>query len=68
MIHGIEGFTAIIIVSGKSQEIREATTRVLRRGITVYKGRGGLTDVEQDILFCVVTRLEVGNVKNLAKK
>jgi uncharacterized membrane-anchored protein YitT (DUF2179 family) len=68
LIHGIEGFTAIIIVSDKSQEIREATTRVLRRGITVYKGRGGLTDVEQDILFCVVTRLEIGNVKSLAKE
>jgi uncharacterized membrane-anchored protein YitT (DUF2179 family) len=67
LIHGIEEFTAIIIVSDKSHEIREATTRVLGRGVTVYKGRGGLTDVEQDILFCVVTRLQIGNVKRLAK-
>ena len=34
----------------------------------MYKGRGGLTDVEQDILFCVVTRLQIGNVKRLAKE
>jgi uncharacterized membrane-anchored protein YitT (DUF2179 family) len=68
LIHGIEEFTAIIIVSDKSHEIREATTRVLGRGVTVYKGRGGLTDVEQDILFCVVTRLQIGNVKRLAKE
>lgn len=67
LIHGIEEFTAIIIVSDK-KEIREATTRVLGRGVTVYKGRGGLTDIEQDILFCVVTRLEIGNVKRLAKE
>src|SRR6266480_7795665 len=67
LIHGIEEFTAIIIVSDRSEEIREATTRVLGRGVTVYKGRGGLTDVEQDILFCVVTRLQIGNVKRLAK-
>jgi uncharacterized membrane-anchored protein YitT (DUF2179 family) len=68
LIHGIEEFTAIIIVSDKSDEIRAATTRVLGRGVTVYKGRGGLTDVEQDILFCVVTRLQIGNVKRLAKE
>jgi uncharacterized membrane-anchored protein YitT (DUF2179 family) len=68
LIHGIEEFTAIIIVSDKSHEIREATTRVLGRGVTVYKGRGGLTDVEQDILFCVVTRLLIGNIKRLAKE
>jgi uncharacterized membrane-anchored protein YitT (DUF2179 family) len=68
LIHGIEEFTAIIIVSDKSQAIKGAITRVLGRGVTVYKGRGGLTDVEQDILFCVVTRLEIGNVKSLAKE
>jgi uncharacterized membrane-anchored protein YitT (DUF2179 family) len=67
LIHGIEEFNAIIIVSEKSDEIREATTRILGRGVTVYKGRGGLTDVEQDILFCVVTRLQIGKVKRLAK-
>jgi uncharacterized membrane-anchored protein YitT (DUF2179 family) len=27
-----------------------------------------LTDVEQDILFCVVTRLEIGKVKSLVRE
>ena len=35
--------------------------------MTVYKGRGGRSDAEQDILYCVVTRLEIGSVKNVAK-
>ncbi|HEX8459558.1 MAG TPA: YitT family protein [Pyrinomonadaceae bacterium] len=39
----------------------------LKDGGTVYKGRGGLTDAEQDILYCVVTRLEIGRVKTVAK-
>lgn len=67
LIHGIEEYTAVIIVSHKSDEIREAITCDLKRGVTVYKGRGGRTDAEQDILYCVVTRLEIGNVKNVAK-
>jgi uncharacterized membrane-anchored protein YitT (DUF2179 family) len=65
LIHGIEEYTAIHIISEHSDEIRKAIIRVLGRGVTVYRGRGGLTDAEQDILFCVVTRLEIGRVKTV---
>jgi uncharacterized membrane-anchored protein YitT (DUF2179 family) len=66
LLHGLEEYTAIIIVSEKSEEIRRAVIRDLGRGVTVYKGRRGWTDAEQDILFCVVTRLEIGKVKDAA--
>jgi uncharacterized membrane-anchored protein YitT (DUF2179 family) len=68
LIHGIEEYTSITIISDKSEEIRQAITSVLNRGVTVYKGRGGLTDVEKDILNCVVTRLEIGMVKSVANE
>jgi len=68
LIHGIEEYTALIIISDKSEEIRQAIISVLSRGVTVYKGRRGMSDEEQDILFCVVTRLEIGQVKNVAKE
>lgn len=68
LIHGIEEYTAIIIISERSGEIRQAILSILGRGVTVYKGRGGLTDTEQDILFCVVTRLEIGQVKSVTRK
>jgi uncharacterized membrane-anchored protein YitT (DUF2179 family) len=66
LIHGVDEYTAVIIVSGRSEEIRQTIVRDLERGITIYKGRGGLSDTEQDILFCVVTRLEIGRIKNAA--
>ncbi len=68
LIHGIEEHTAVIIISERHEEIREAITGRLHRGVTVYKGRGGLTGVEQDILLCVVTRLEIGSIKNGVRK
>lgn len=68
LIHGIEEYTSITIISDKSEEIRQAITSVLNRGVTVYKGRGGLTNVEKDILNCVVTRLEIGMVKSVANE
>ncbi|HVF56300.1 MAG TPA: YitT family protein [Pyrinomonadaceae bacterium] len=66
LIHGIEEYTAVIIISDRSEEIRSAIISVLNRGVTVYKARGGLSDAEQDVLFCVVTRLEIGRVKAVA--
>ena len=68
LIHGVEEHTAVIIISERSEEIRQSIIRDLGRGVTVYKGRGGLSDVEQDILFCVVTRLEIGRVKTLVRE
>jgi uncharacterized membrane-anchored protein YitT (DUF2179 family) len=67
LIHGLEEYTAITIISEKNDEIRLAIVRDLQRGVTVYKGRGGHSNTEQDILFCVVTRLEIGRVKTVVR-
>ena len=68
LLHGLEEHTAIIIMSERSEEIRQSIIRDLTRGVTVYKGRRGWTDAEQDILFCVVTRLEIGRVRSLVEE
>jgi uncharacterized membrane-anchored protein YitT (DUF2179 family) len=68
VIHGIEEFTAITIVSRRSGEIGARILADLGRGVTVYKGRGGLSGEDQEILFCVVTRLEIGKVKTIVRK
>lgn len=66
LLHGLEEYTAVIIISERNDEIRQAIIMTLSRGVTVFKGRGGMSDAEQDILFCVVTRLEIGRVKTVA--
>ncbi|WZO97954.1 YitT family protein [Isosphaeraceae bacterium EP7] len=63
ILHGIEEYTAITIISEKSEPIRKAIIEVLGRGVTIYKGRRGMSGDDQDILYCVVTRLEIGKVK-----
>jgi uncharacterized membrane-anchored protein YitT (DUF2179 family) len=68
LVHGLEEYTAIIIMSARSEDIRQAILRDLNRAVTVYNGRGGLSDQQQDILYCVVTRLEIGRVSSLAKE
>jgi uncharacterized membrane-anchored protein YitT (DUF2179 family) len=67
VIHGIEEYTAITIISRASGEIAAQIMTSLGRGVTLYKGRGGLNPEEQEILYCVVTRLEIGKVKAIAR-
>lgn len=68
VLHGIDEFTAITIVSAKNAAIRERIVGELGRGVTVYKGYGGKSGAEQDILYCVVTRLEIGKVKTIVRE
>lgn len=65
LVYGIEEYHGIMIVSARSQEIRQAILHGLNRGVTVYLGRGGLSETEQEILYCVVTRLEISKVKGI---
>ena len=67
LIHGFEEYTAITIVSAHNEKIRQQLTDGLGRGVTVIKGAGGIGSTgesEQDlaILYCVVTRLEIGRI------
>jgi uncharacterized membrane-anchored protein YitT (DUF2179 family) len=67
VIYGLEQFTAITIISEKNAAIRESITGTLGRGVTVYRGYGGVSGTDQNILYCVVTRLEIGRVKALVR-
>ncbi len=73
LLHGIEEYTAITIISTKNEEIKNAIINGLHRGVTVYKGQGGLGSTgesrsEQEILYCVVTRLEIGSIKDVVRE
>jgi uncharacterized membrane-anchored protein YitT (DUF2179 family) len=67
VLYGIDEYTAMTIVSTEHTAIRQRITGELGRGVTVYKGYGGLSGEEREILYCVVTRLEVGRVKTIVR-
>ncbi|MES2278097.1 MAG: YitT family protein [Bacteroidota bacterium] len=71
VIEGLEEYTGVTIISGESAQIKERLVMSLGRGITVYKGERGFLkdsfDISQpvDIVFTIVTRLEVRRLRNL---
>jgi uncharacterized membrane-anchored protein YitT (DUF2179 family) len=73
VVNGIEEYTGVTIISEHSDAIRRALTERLGRGVTVYAGhRGYGSRGEQpdpiDIVFTVVTRLEVSQVTEAVNK
>jgi uncharacterized membrane-anchored protein YitT (DUF2179 family) len=73
VIEGIEAYTGVTIISGKSDEIKRELVMNFNRGITVYKGERGFMkesfDVSSDvdIIFTIVTRLEVRKLQNIVR-
>jgi len=67
VIYGLEEFTAITIISSHSSSIRQEITSSLGRGVTIIKGAGGISGDDKEILYCVVTRLEIDKVKTITK-
>lgn len=63
VIEGIEEYTGITIISPHHEDIRHMIANTMGRGLTVYNGKRGYTKGtganDVDILYCVLTRLEV---------
>ena len=67
-LYGIEQYTAILIVSEQNAAIQQRIMEELGRGVTIYKARGGKSGADQEVLYSVVTRLEIGKVKNIIQE
>ncbi len=71
VVEGMEEYTGVTIISGQSDAVKRTLVMDLGRGITVYKGERGFmkesfeTSQDCDIVFTVITRLEVRRLKNL---
>lgn len=70
--HGIEEYTSLTIISDNNKKIRKKLIEHLGKGVTVYKGKKGYSKEgdgkELDILYTVVTRLEVFKIKREISK
>ncbi|MEP6676883.1 MAG: YitT family protein [Ferruginibacter sp.] len=71
VVEGVQAYTGVTIISGKSEVIKYELVNNLGRGITVFKGERGFlpgrfdVSADCDIIFTVITRLELRKLKNL---
>lgn len=65
IVEGIDESKAIMIISEKHQEISEAIMARLGRGLTLLDGKGAYKGAETNVIYVVVSRLEIAKVKNI---
>ncbi|HVG40688.1 MAG TPA: YitT family protein [Chitinophagaceae bacterium] len=71
VVEGIEEYTGVTIISGSSELIKTRLVNEMGKSITVYKGERGYIpgsyglSTDCDIIFTVITRLELRRLKNL---
>lgn len=71
VVEGIRAYTGVTIISAKSEAIKYEVVNNLGRAITVYKGQRGFlpgnfdVSADVDIIFAVITRMEMRKLKNL---
>ena len=73
ILEGVEEFTGVTIISPHSDEIADFIKQKMGRGLTIYSGRRGFGKrgenyVATDILFTVVTRLEISGLTSEVEK
>lgn len=73
LLNGIEQYTGVTIVSEHSEEIRQSITEKLGRGVTIYQGKRGYgkrgdQHEARDIVFTVVTRLELPQLRTEVRR
>ena len=73
VLNGIEQYTGVTIVSEHSDTIRKVITEKLGRGVTMYRGKSGYgtrgeQGLELDIVFTVVTRLELPSLRTAVQE
>lgn len=56
---------AFFIISSKPAEVARTIMQDMERGVTFLQGKGGYTETERDVLFCVVTSAELSTMKKI---
>ena len=65
VLKGLDESYAVMIVTNEHEEMTAALNERLGRGVTLLHGAGGYTGEAKEVLYCVVTRLELDKLKEI---
>lgn len=64
-VEGLDESKAVIIISEKNKEISDAIVARLGRGLTLLDGKGAYKGSSTNVIYVVVTRLEIAKLKSI---
>lgn len=63
VVSGVEEYLGVTIISDKNEAIRLAIIEKLGRGCTIYSGKRGQSLKQTDIIYTLITRLELAKLQ-----
>ncbi len=68
VIEGLEEMKSVLIITQKPKQIKELVTHKLGFGMTVIRGIGGYSGEDREILYVIVERLDLAELKEIVLK
>lgn len=65
VVEGVDESKAVMIISDQNEEIKPAILSRLGRGVTLLNGEGGYSGVPANVIYVVVSRLELAKLKSI---
>lgn len=65
IVEGTNERVAVLIISNHPNEVLERITTSMSRGLTILEGRGGYTGTSKEVLYIVISKQEVVQLKNM---
>jgi len=65
VIVGLDELKSVLIISSKPKQLSQAIMTQLGLGLTIMHGKGGFSGEDKDILFVIVERLDLSDLKEL---
>jgi len=61
-------FRTVLIITNAPTEVQNSILEVLERGVTILQGKGAYTGTDRPVLYTVITRSEVNQLKALVRE
>lgn len=68
IVEGLDERVAVLIISNTPEEVLAGITHKMSRGLTVLDGRGGYTGQNKEVLYIVINKQEIVQLKNTIKE
>jgi uncharacterized membrane-anchored protein YitT (DUF2179 family) len=65
IVEGLDEKVAVMIISNSPEQVLTSITSRMSRGLTVLDGRGGYTGQNREVLYIVINKQEIVQLKSI---
>lgn len=68
VVEGLSASKAATIITGSTEELAKTITTKMDRGVTLFKGKGGFTGQEKEVIYVVVAPTQLPRLKQIVNE